>query len=314
MKWLSLAAFLLCAIGIVLVLGITPQRISDDATRILHPRMTIKERALLVSGRKKKNRLATDLLHIKEALEASGRRGAFGVVCVVSFAIAAGGVLLWVLFGLWYVFPIALTASFLLPFFIAESTVESYDKRMNEELETALSVISAAYVRGGNFVDAVKESLPNVRPPADRMFSEFLVNATVISPDLTSCIRRMQSSSENRVFRDWCEVLLACVEDSSNRDALMPVVSELTELRLANSEMQTVINECRKEYFGMVILTLCNIPLLCFLNKDWWNTLIHSLPGQIALSICGTAVLITAFFMMKFTKPMDYNNVSGVKK
>jgi hypothetical protein len=31
-----------------------------------------------------------------------------------------------------------------------------------------------------------------------------------------------------------------------------------------------------------------------------------SVPGKIVLAICGVVILITAMFMMKYTKPIEY--------
>ena len=201
--------------------------------------------------------------------------------------------------------PVTVLAAALLPFFAAESALESYEKRLCVELETALSMVSSAYWRSGNLIGAVEESLPNIRPPMTAVFSEFLTNATSVTPDLAACIRRMQSRIDHRVFRDWCDVLLSCVEDSSNRDALLPVVQELAELRLANSEMETVITESRKEYYGMALLTVGSIPLLYFLNGGWWDALLHSTAGQAVLSLSGCVLLITTFLMKRRTRPLE---------
>ena len=49
-----------------------------------------------------------------------------------------------------------------------------------------------------------------------------------------------------------------------------------------------------------------NIPLLYVLNKDWYNALMYTTLGKIVLAICGGAILITALFMFKWTKPVEY--------
>lgn len=56
----------------------------------------------------------------------------------------------------------------------------------------------------------------------------------------------------------------------------------------------------------MVALVVGNVPLLYLLNKDWFHTLLFTAPGKIVCGICGMVILITALFMIKFTKPIEY--------
>jgi hypothetical protein len=67
-----------------------------------------------------------------------------------------------------------------------------------------------------------------------------------------------------------------------------------------------MLSTVRNEYWMMVVLVAGNIPLLYFLNRDWFNTLLFQTPGKIVLGICGAVILITALFMQKFTKPIEY--------
>ena len=56
----------------------------------------------------------------------------------------------------------------------------------------------------------------------------------------------------------------------------------------------------------MVVLLICNIPLIYVLNKDWFDTLIFSIPGKIVLALSGLVVVVTAVLMMRFTRPVEY--------
>jgi len=49
-----------------------------------------------------------------------------------------------------------------------------------------------------------------------------------------------------------------------------------------------------------------NIPLLYMLNKDWFYTLLNTLPGKIVSALCGVVILITAILMTRYTKPIEY--------
>jgi tight adherence protein B len=56
----------------------------------------------------------------------------------------------------------------------------------------------------------------------------------------------------------------------------------------------------------MALLVVGNIPLMYFLNKSWYDTLMHTAVGQIVLAVCAAAIFISAAFVIKLTKPIEY--------
>ena len=86
----------------------------------------------------------------------------------------------------------------------------------------------------------------------------------------------------------------------------MPVVSKLTDVRLVNNSLKTMLSEVRREYYMMVAMVVANIPLLYCLNKDWYNALMNTVFGKIVLAICGVVIVVTFFKMNKYTKPVEY--------
>ena len=90
------------------------------------------------------------------------------------------------------------------------------------------------------------------------------------------------------------------------KDTLQPIVSKLTDVRIVNNELNTMMSSVRTEYYTMVGLVVSNVPLLYVLNKDWFHTLVYETPGKIVLGICGIVIVATYFFMLKFTKPVEY--------
>ncbi len=108
--------------------------------------------------------------------------------------------------------------------------------------------------------------------------------------------------------QEWCDTLIACQDDRTLKDTLLPIVAKLTDVRIVNNELKTMLGEVKKEYWMMVCLVAGNIPLLYMLNTSWFDALMFSIPGKIVLSICGVVILVTAMFMMKYTKPIKYKN------
>lgn len=56
----------------------------------------------------------------------------------------------------------------------------------------------------------------------------------------------------------------------------------------------------------MQVLVVGNIPLLYFLNRDWFNTLMHTAMGQIILAVCAGVIFVSTAFVIKLTQPIEY--------
>ena len=77
-------------------------------------------------------------------------------------------------------------------------------------------------------------------------------------------------------------------------------------MRLINADLEYMVYEPRKEFITMVVLVVANIPLLYFLNQDWYETLMTSTVGQILLSITVAVIFFSAAKVIKLTKPIEY--------
>jgi hypothetical protein len=116
----------------------------------------------------------------------------------------------------------------------------------------------------------------------------------------------LKEKLDDEIFREWCDTHIACQDDRTLKDTLLPVVSKLTDVRIVNNELKGMLAAARNEYWVMVALVVGNIPLLYVLNKEWFHTLIYETSGKVVLGICGVVILVTALFMLKFTKPIEY--------
>ena len=299
-------AFAFASAGIILLLGLTPERIARDISRLLAPAMSLRERALTAQKRRKKSVLIKEIILIGTALDSEGNRSGFGTACLASIILMMSGAVLAVFLGNLWLLPVSVAAGAALPFLFAVGSIEAYDRRMDTELETALSIITSTYIRTEDIVGSVSANLTNIRPPVSGMFGKFVARASLVSSDIPGCLRSLREGSENRVFKEWCDTLIACQEDSSNRFVLMPIVTKLTEIRLVNSEMNTVIAGCRREYWSMVMILIGNIPLLRMINKDWFGILFTTLPGKLTVAFCAAVIVVTSFLMIKITKPIRY--------
>ncbi|MBR4204193.1 MAG: hypothetical protein IKQ92_01810 [Clostridia bacterium] len=306
MIWLYLVSFVVLSAGIVLLLGLTPERVTDDLMGIFVSPQSLRDRILIARGKKRSRRLTKELLHIRDALDATGKAGQFTAACAASVVLMIAGCIFSVMIDNYFLIPVAAVVFASLPFFLARSTINAYDKQMKEELETALSIVTTSYIRTDDILGAVKENLPYLKPPIREVFTGFLGDAMMVSSDTKQALRNMREKIDNDIFDEWCETLTACQDDRTLKDTLLPIVAKLTDVRIVNNELKTMLAEVRTEYWTMAALVLLNIPLMYFLNKDWFDTLMFSVPGKIVLAVCGLVIVVTAVFMMKFTKPVEY--------
>ena len=202
--------------------------------------------------------------------------------------------------------PIFAVSFCLIPFIYAKTTISYFDKHIEQELETALSIVTTSYIRSDDIVSAVRENISYIKPPINSIFKSFLTDATVISSDIKKALFKLKEKIDNQIFKEWVDTLIQCQEDRTIKDTLLPVVSKLTDVRIVNNELKTMLYEPRKEYCSMVAMVVGNIPLLYMLNKDWFYTLMTTIPGKIVVAVCGVVILITAILMTRYTKPIEY--------
>lgn len=298
--------FILSCVGILFILELTPETITDDIMKLISPKQTLRDKVLIAKGKKRSRKLTKELIRIKNALESMGKNSQFTFACTASIMLLIVGCMLAIIIDNYFLIPVFSIAFAMVPFLYIANTMSVYDKHIKEELETALSIISTSYIRSDDIVNAVNENIPYLKPPIKEIFQSFIGDAMMISSDTKTALRNIKDKIDDSIFEEWCDTLIACQDDRTLKDTLLPVVGKLTDVRIVNNELKTMLGEVKKEYWMMVCLVVGNIPLLYVLNYSWFETLMFSLPGKIVLAICGTVILVTAMFMMKYTKPIEY--------
>ncbi len=303
---LPMITSLFLIIAIVCFLNLTPQQISKDITSVISKKPKLRDRARALRAGKRKKGLGAKLEYLQSALAACGKESKFALVCSFALVLFAAGAVVAVLIDNVFLIPALSVAMAMIPFIYVRNIISIYEKQTKEELETTLSIITTSYVRSDDIVSAVKENLPYIRPPLRESFSAFYGDATAVSSSIKQALYNLKRKVDDEVFREWVDTLIQCQDDRELKDTLQPIVAKLTDVRIVNSELNTMMSAVRAEYYTMVGLVVGNIPLLYVLNKDWFHTLIYETPGKIVLGICGIVIVVTYFFLMKFTKPVEY--------
>ena len=156
---------------------------------------------------------------------------------------------------------------------------------------------------GRGFDDLIEFAL---EMPVKANFEAFVYEAELINANLTSAINSLKMKIPNRVFHEWCNILIQCQSDRSMKNTLPTIAQKFSDVRVVQSELEAMMQGPRREAITMMFLVIANVPLLYFLNKDWFHTLIFTTPGKIALAICAAIILFALTQIMKLSKPIEY--------
>lgn len=293
--------------GFFVLFSLSPGEFTDGIfTRLLSNSKSIKSEIKESTNRKKIGFFKREIKEVQEILVVTGRSKRFPVLCLLSLALFAVGASIAIMLGNLFAVPVLAGGFMLLPFWYVRLTQSHFKKDIATELETALSIITTAYLRNEDIVTAVEENIGYLNPPVLSVFKAFTYRIKMIDPDITAAITAMREQIDNGVFHEWCDAMLACQHDRSLKSTLTPIVTKLSDMRVVNGELENMVFEPRKEFISMQVLMLANIPLLYFLNKDWYATLMHTMPGQLVLAVCFVIMFVSMAFVIKLTQPIEY--------
>ena len=256
--------------------------------------------------RKKPGFFRREISEAQTILQATGKEERFPVLCAASLLLFAVGAGIAIIMNNLLLVPVLAAGMMFLPFWYIKLTAGHYRKAVTAELETALSIITTAYLRSEDLQTAVEENINYLNPPVHGVFRSFLTRIKHIDPDMDAALTDLKSAIDNEVWREWCDAVMACQADRSLTSILTPIVSKLSDMRVVNAELENLVFGPRKEFITMAILVLINIPLVRFINKDWYHTLVATIPGQMVIAVCLAAVFVSFAFVVKLTQPVEY--------
>lgn len=268
----------------------------------------IRDEIMEETRQKKKSLFKREVEEVQSILETTERANQFPFICTVSLLLFSAGAAFSVMIGNFFLLPVAAIGFMFLPFWYIRLTANHFKKDISAELETALSIITTAYLRSEDILTAVEENLEYLNPPVKTVFQSFVSRIRLINPDLEAGLKDLKGKIQNEVFEEWVDALVTCLYDRSLKTTLTPIVAKLSDMRIVNAELEYLVSEPRKEFLTMVVLVVGNIPLLYFLNQSWYDTLMHTIVGQIMLSISGAIIFVSSAFVIRLTKPIEYRS------
>ncbi len=304
MQWIQVILFLLIANGL---LSLFQVRINDFLQVFTFSgKSTLQDDMDTILGKPAKGFLNRETMEIDQLLKATGREGRFLLLKRLSLFLFALGAVLALLLDNPFLLPVLGAGFAFIPIWYLRSTATVYQKHLNEELETAISVITTSYLRSEDLLMAVRENLPYLNPPVKAHFEAFLLESEMLNANMISNLNSLKMRLPNRIFHEWCNTLIQCQSDRSMKHTLTFTVQKFSDVRIVQSELEAIISEPRKEAITMMFLVLGNIPLLYVLNEAWFHTLMFTVPGKITLAVCAALILYSFTRIMQLSKPVEY--------
>ena len=303
MLTLRIFAFIALIVGAFRLLDI---RFTDLFRDFINKPQSIRTQIDEATNRKKKRFIVRQIEEVSEIMRLTDREDKISVVFIACMIFAIAGTIIASLFDNVFLIPVLGVGLMCLPVWYIKLTASHFKKDISEELETALSVISSAYIRNEDIVTAVEENVHYLNPPIKNVFTDFLVQLKLIDSDVVKAIEGLKPKIDNDVFHEWCDALIQCQSDRNLKSTLTPIVTKLSDVRTVNTELELMLAEPRKEFIIMALLVVATIPILYFLNKDWYEVLMHTGIGKIVLAVDFAAIFICGAFVVKLTKPIEF--------
>lgn len=306
MNLILLTSFFIFVFGIFKILNISISDFILDIFDLFESKNeTLYEKIKLANSSKKDKWLVALIKETKEILEYTNKKDKFSKICIGATLSMVIGIYIAVYIKNYFLIPVLSIGFLVLPFQYIVLTSGSYKKEITKELEVSLSVITTAYIRNENIISAVEETINHIKPPIRKVFSEFLIETEYIDSDISKSLLKLKDKIHDDIFHEWVNSIISCQDNISLKNTLTPIINKLSKLALAEEEERNQRYEPIKEFVTMLFLVYGNIPLLYFMNKDWYNALTNTTGGKMILFIVVLLTFISFGGIIKLTKPID---------
>lgn len=307
----EIIAIVFASAGIGFLFKITPADISNTLMHMFKSKNNLFKKYEKARGKRKTNKLVQFLLDTKESLAATGKSDKFALLITLSVILSTASSIVVIILGYWPLVPAVFITAATIPLLYAQKLIKNYQKHVEQEIKTAMGVVTSSYIRCEDIIQAVKENLDNIKYPVHEYFEAFIVEAETVSTDTKRALKNLKYKIDDAVFREWVDALVDCQSDRGLKVTLEPIVRKYTDMITVNAELETMLASPKVQYYGMTGLTVSIVPLLKVMSSDennWFDTLVFTTPGKVVLGIAALWLVISYFFVSKATKPIKYEN------
>lgn len=318
MKIIGLIFSLLLITGLFQLFDITLQKIIIDLRSIISEarryyrkrkyakRIPIKKQVELITGEKKVNFIVKNFNDARNILFSSRQSKKMRTVYLASVAGGCSSVIISAVLKNIFILPPLAVGLALIPAWSVKIMEARFIRNINDELETALSCITASYMRTDNIVLAVEENLGVLNPPVNQAFMFFYNENKLINSNVIYGLTKLKKSFESTIFAEWCDAVIQCQSDRTLKATLYPIVQKFTDVKRVQAELDTSMMLPMQNFIVMTVVLLLMIPVMASMQPGWLDILINTVGGKILLSLTVVAVIFGINKAINLSRPIEY--------
>lgn len=279
-----------------------------EETVIIKNSLTLKDKIGIINGRDsvKGSAVRNYLFNVKLILAKMGKTNNYPRLRLISILFALVGLLAAIILDNLLLALIFVPIAALIPFEYVKYKYRKFNKTLEEELETALSMITISYNRTRSFVTSVDEVVGTLPPIVRTYFEDFLLEVTTINANIQTALINLKTRIENKTFQQWVDRVLVCQNDKDAIPSLQNYVNEFADNRNIQNELDSEVYSAKAEMYLMMVFVFVAPAILYFLQKDAFQHLMNDTVGKVTIFISLLLVVLVYFLCSKVAKPVKF--------
>lgn len=170
----------------------------------------------------------------------------------------------------------------------------------NEKLEIYMSMVTNSYMQSSDIESAIIDNYKrmDIRESAATPFSAF-IGQSAGNANIRKCIQDMKKDIDNEHFRQWCDKLVICRENSKLKYILPYVINRMRRKRTLDSETLTASHQHYRDYLVICGFSLVMTLLVPMLQPAWKYILEQTILGKLAVAMVLVVMMITTAYVVK---------------
>lgn len=301
-----LVIFIFIDIGLFFLLRTTPpsrmMMKKQSVAKANHDMMQFKRHKLVD---KKINVCEKFRLTSEEMLKVSNSKMSFTQYLRIVALFSVAGIIMGLLLSNMLLSCVLAVGMALVPLQYLKVRQSAYVQTINEQMEMVLSLITNSYLQSGDIIKAVNDNIHRIEQPFQSIFREFIAEKTFIDSNMSKNIRKLKRKIDNSFFDEWCNTLILCQQDRELMYVLPTIVEKMSDIKQIQAELNTQMYNIYKDHISVTLVVAMNIPLMKFLNAEWYRLLTQTLLGQIIVALTFVVIFFATAYVIKVNKPVS---------
>ena len=107
----------------------------------------------------------------------------------------------------------------------------------------------------------------------------------------------MKLMIHNRMLHEWIDERIQSKTNFNMKKNLTKILDKYADMRAVEAEVNTILEDARRSYFLMLIISIAMPFFLCITNQDWKEILLQSTTGKLLIAVFLLGVFISVGFI-----------------